>query len=104
MHKDRLIRLTARHTGVSREAVELVINTFIDLVKKQVEKGERVTLSGFVSLYLRNKADFMANDIPRRKRMKVRGGWVPWAHVSEKWKEEVKLKHRDHESECKKTD
>ncbi len=47
MNKAELVDAIAQNAGLTKTAVEEVLNTAFDLIKKQVKKGEDVTLVGF---------------------------------------------------------
>ena len=47
MNKAELVDAIAGTTQLTKTAVEDVLNTAFDLVKKQVKKGEDITLVGF---------------------------------------------------------
>lgn len=47
MNKTQLVDLLAKNTALTKTSVEDVLNATIDLIKKNVKKGEDVTLVGF---------------------------------------------------------
>ena len=47
MNKNEIINEVARKTGLSRREAEVGIQSMLDLIAKEVAKGEKVTLTGF---------------------------------------------------------
>lgn len=95
MTRDDLIRGVARRTGVLIEAVDLIVDTFIDEIKAAVERGEQVSLNEFMKINLRAKKATHATHFPTGQRMNVDETKTPWVTVSRTWKREVKKKYRD---------
>ena len=56
MNKGELIASIAEAGGITRVRAELVLNKVLSNVTKAMEKGERVTLSGFGSFKVIEKA------------------------------------------------
>ena len=47
MNKNELINEVARKTGLSRRESEVGVQTMLDLIVKEIIKGDKVTLTGF---------------------------------------------------------
>ncbi len=47
MHKIDLVKAIAEQTGFLQKDAGLLVDTFIDNVKKALKKGEKITLIGF---------------------------------------------------------
>lgn len=47
MNKNELINEVARKTGLSRREAEVGVQSMLDLVVKELSKGQKVTLTGF---------------------------------------------------------
>lgn len=47
VNKDALVTDIAAKTGLSKKDVEMVIDTMMDVVTKQLQSGNKVTLTGF---------------------------------------------------------
>lgn len=47
MNKNELINEVARKTGLSRREAEVGVQTMLDLIAKELSKGQKVTLTGF---------------------------------------------------------
>ena len=53
-----MVAMVALQTGLSKSAVDEVIRTFLQLVSTQATAGNRVTIRGFGSFYLRQSGGF----------------------------------------------
>lgn len=56
MNQSELIQAIADDNGLSKSDVEKVVKGFVDVVTKEVARGESVTLSGFGSFEARDNA------------------------------------------------
>ena len=63
MTKAELVVSISQKTGVDREAVLNVIESFMKEVKGSLEQGEEVTLRGFGSFFLKHRAAKTARNI-----------------------------------------
>ena len=98
MTKYELAAAVAERTGIAKEYVLVVIDESISLVKRTVEGGEAVTLNEFMTIFLRHKEDFTANQFVGKRgrhgrpidveRRTFKGGFRPYVKISKKWKRE----------------
>jgi len=55
MNKAELVAEIAKGTKLTRKEVETSLNTFMDVVKKTLKKGDKITLVGFGTFQVRNR-------------------------------------------------
>lgn len=55
MNKAELVAEIAKGTKLTRKEVETSLNTFMDVVKKTLKKGDKITLVGFGTFQIRNR-------------------------------------------------
>ena len=63
MTKAELVQQIAEHTGVDRESVLKVVESFMVEVKDSLQRGEEVTLRGFGGFFLKHRAAKTARNI-----------------------------------------
>lgn len=56
MNKKDLVDLMADNAEISKATAEQALNTFLDGVKESLQKGEKVTLVGFGTFSVSNRA------------------------------------------------
>lgn len=82
MNKGELIEAVASSTGVAKSTVDAVLNGTIDTIEKAVAKGDKVTITGFISVERvrrgartgRNPRTGESIDIPASNAVKVSAG------------------------------
>jgi DNA-binding protein HU-beta len=77
LNKAELIEEIAGSTGESRRLVQNVLDTYIDVVQKQVKKGEKVSLPGFGTFERRARAARTARNPQTGEAIKVKASKVP---------------------------
>lgn len=77
MNKAELVEEIASSTGESRRLVQNVLDTYIDVVQKQVKKGEKVSLPGFGTFERRARAARTARNPQTGDPIKVKASKVP---------------------------
>lgn len=77
MNKAELIEEIASSTGESRRLVQNVLDTYIEVVQKQVKKGEKVSLPGFGTFERRARAARTARNPQTGDPIKVKASKVP---------------------------
>lgn len=65
MTKAELSKDIAQHTGLQIKKVSLVLESFISAVKCQIGNGEKITLRGFGTFYMRHRAEKVARNISK---------------------------------------
>ena len=53
MNKTELVKNIARESGIKKESVNIVINTFIGEVEEQLKKNQQVNIAGFGKFFLK---------------------------------------------------
>lgn len=82
MNKGELIEAVASSTGVAKSTVDAVLNGTIDTIEKAVASGDKVTITGFISVERvrrgartgRNPRTGESIDIPATNAVKVSAG------------------------------
>lgn len=82
MNKGELIEAVASSTGVAKSTVDAVLNGTIDTIEKAVANGDKVTITGFISVERvrrgartgRNPRTGESIDIPASNAVKVSAG------------------------------
>ena len=77
MNKAELVEEIASSTGESRRLVQNVLDTYIDVVQKQVKKGEKVSLPGFGTFERRARSARTARNPQTGDPIKVKASKVP---------------------------
>ena len=77
MNKAELVEEIASSTGESRRLVQNVLDTYIEVVQKQVKKGEKVSLPGFGTFERRARAARTARNPQTGDPIKVKASKVP---------------------------
>ena len=54
MNKKELLSKTALESGTTQDTAKKVIASFIEIIKKSLNRGETVTVRGFGRFYLKN--------------------------------------------------
>ena len=65
MTKADIVREISRSTGIDRQTVLTSVESFMELVKDSLAKGENVYLRGFGSFVVRNRAQKTARNISK---------------------------------------
>jgi DNA-binding protein HU-beta len=82
VNKGELIEAVASSTGVAKSTVDAVLNGTIDTIEKAVANGDKVTITGFISVERvkrgartgRNPRTGESIDIPASNAVKVSAG------------------------------
>lgn len=71
MNKTEIIRLLAKQYSKPKKEVLLIVDGFIEEMKKSLKEGDRVTLSGFGSFSLSERKGFDGVDPRTQKPLKI---------------------------------
>jgi DNA-binding protein HU-beta len=94
MNKSELIEEIAGRTRVPPKEVAVVIEAFIDAVKRRVVRGDKVVLSGFGTFHRRARARRVARNIWADEQVSVPAMNVPAFRPGKPFKEAVARRRR----------
>lgn len=67
MTKADLVNLIAKRTGIDRDESLRVLETFMELVKDEMAKGNNIYLRGFGSFVVKERAQKIARNISKQQ-------------------------------------
>ncbi|HLY27733.1 MAG TPA: HU family DNA-binding protein [Aggregatilineales bacterium] len=71
MKKSEFIAAVAKESGTSRVEADKVINAALDVITKSLKGGDKVTLTGFGTFEVRNRAARVGMNIRTRQKIKI---------------------------------
>ena len=77
MTKAELVSEIANRTGVEKVTVLNTIETFMEVVKDTMSKGENVYLRGFGSFILKRRAEKIGRNITKNTSLKIPSHYIP---------------------------
>jgi len=77
MTKAELINEIAIHSGFDKTTISLIVETFMEDIKKTLATGENVYLRGFGSFVVKSRREKMARNITKRSTVYVPAHCVP---------------------------
>ncbi|HBC75851.1 MAG: DNA-binding protein HU [Candidatus Wallbacteria bacterium GWC2_49_35] len=89
MNKADLIDAIAKDVSIAKSATANVIDSFIETVKRSLKKGEKVTLMGFGSWEVRERAARVGRNPQTGKEIKIKAKKVPKFNPGKELKEAV---------------
>ncbi|MEZ7892180.1 MAG: HU family DNA-binding protein [Candidatus Wallbacteria bacterium] len=89
MNKADLIDAIAKQVSIAKTAAANVVDAFIDTVTKSLKKGEKVTLMGFGSWEVRERAARVGRNPQTGKEIKIKAKKVPKFNPGKELKEAV---------------
>ncbi|MCK5682729.1 HU family DNA-binding protein [bacterium] len=90
MNKTELIAAVAKATDLTKKDVAKTIAALTDTIKKQLKKGNKVTLMGFGSWEVRKRAARTGRNPQTGKKIKIKAKKVPKFNAGKDLKEAVK--------------
>lgn len=91
MKKEELIRSIADKTELAKKDVEVMLNSFIDVVKEQLGQGEEVMLAGFGKFFVRERAGRMGRNPQTGEEIEIPACKVPAFKISNALVKELKV-------------
>jgi len=89
VNKADLIDAIAKQVSIAKTAAANVVDAFIDTVTKSLKKGEKVTLMGFGSWEVRERAARVGRNPQTGKEIKIKAKKVPKFNPGKELKEAV---------------
>lgn len=90
MNKDALVGSISEKTDLSRKDVELVVETMVDVITKALKSGDKVTLTGFGTFRLSNRAAREGINPQTKAKIQIPAMTVPKFTAGKALKEAVK--------------
>ena len=77
MNKSDLVAAMAAKTGDTKKSAEETLNAFVDVVTKELAKGEKVQLVGFGSFEVRKRAARKGRNPQTKEEIKIPASKAP---------------------------
>lgn len=90
MQKTDFIKAVAEKTGVSQKETRVVLDAALDTIKDALQKGEKVTLTGFGTFEVRQRQAREGVNPQTRAKIKIAATKTPGFSASSTLKEAVK--------------
>ena len=90
VNKDALVSAIATKTDLSKKAVESVIEAFEEMVTEEIRKGNKVTLTGFGTFKVSNRAAREGINPQTKAKIQIPAMTVPKFTAGKALKEAVK--------------
>ncbi len=92
MNKTQLVDAIVKESGVKKNEVKMVIDTFTDVVAAELKKGGKVQMVGFGTFEVAQRAAREGRNPRTGKSMKIKASKAPKFKAGKKLKEEVNSK------------
>ena len=73
MNKTELIDVMASKTGMTKKNAEAALNAFVETVSEQLAKGDKISLVGFGTFEVAERAEITVEGTDGAKARKVKG-------------------------------
>ena len=90
MNKDALISVISQKTELSKKDIELVLDTFEEVVTKALRNDEKVTLTGFGTFRVSKRAEREGINPQTKERIKIPAMSIPKFTAGKALKEAIK--------------
>lgn len=90
MNKDALVSAIAEKTELSKKDIELVIDTFEEVVTKALRNDEKVTLTGFGTFRISKRAERAGINPQTKEKIQIPAMSVPKFTAGKTLKEAIK--------------
>ena len=90
MTKAEIVAAIAEKTGIERVTVLATVETFMDVVKESMTKGENIYLRGFGSFIIKERAEKTARNISKNVTIKIPAHNIPAFKPSKEFAAKVK--------------
>ncbi len=90
MTKAEIVSEIANRTGVEKVTVLNTIETFMEVMKDTMSKGENVYLRGFGSFILKRRAEKIGRNITKNTSIKIPAHYIPAFKPAKPFATEVK--------------
>ena len=90
MNKDALVSAISEKTDLSKKDVEMVLETMIEVITKSLKSGEKVTMTGFGTFKVSNRAAREGINPQTKAKIQIPAMTVPKFTAGKALKEAVK--------------
>ena len=90
MTKAEIVNEVAKATGIEKQTVQIVVESFMECVKGSLAKGNPVYLRGFGSFIIKHRAEKTARDIHKEKTITIPAHNIPAFKPAKTFMNEVK--------------
>ena len=92
MTKSDIINDITTKTGIDKVAVQEVVESFMDTIKKSMVDGENIYFRGFGSFILKKRAEKVGRNITKSTPVKIPAHMIPAIKFCNEFMEEVGAK------------
>ncbi len=89
MGKNDLIKAIAEATGITQLEVQTVVDAWLELIARHIARGERVTIKGFGSFFLRHRPSRIYIHPETGKPEEAPPAYVPVFHPSSSFRQYI---------------
>ncbi len=90
MTKAEIVAAIAEKTGIERVTVLATVETFMDVIKESMTKGENIYLRGFGSFIIKTRAQKAGRNISKNQSLVIPEHKIPAFKPAKPFKDEVK--------------
>ena len=94
MNKADLVQSIAKKTGFSKKDAETALNSFVESVEESLSKGEKVTLVGFGTFEVKERAARTGVNPQTKAKIKIAASKAPAFRAGKDLKEKVNVKEK----------
>ena len=94
MNKTQLVDAIVKESGVKKNEVKMVIDTFTDVVAAELKKGGKVQMVGFGTFEVAQRAAREGRNPRTGKSMKIKASKAPKFKAGKKLKDEINSKKK----------
>lgn len=87
MTKAEIVTKIAKKTGLDKDAVLTVVENFMETVKESVVNGEEVTLRGFGTFMIKERAQKLGRNITAEKSVIIPAHNIPFFKPADSFKD-----------------
>lgn len=89
MIKAEIVAQIAKNTGLDKNAVLAVVESFMETVKESLTNGEEVTLRGFGTFTIKSRAQKLGRNITAEKSVIIPAHNIPYFKPCDAFKEKM---------------
>ncbi len=92
MNKADLVQSIAQKTGLSKKDAEKALNSFVESIEESLSKGEKVTLVGFGTFEVKDRAARTGVNPQTKEKIEIAASKAPAFRAGKDLKEKVNVK------------
>ena len=94
MNKAELVQSIAKTTGLSKKNAEMALNSFVESVEESLSKGEKVTLVGFGTFEVKDRAARTGVNPQTKEKIHIAASKAPAFRAGKDLKAKVNVKEK----------